>query len=52
MFDFNYRDVFFKSPDVFPVLQKDKRTKRTYMTVIIHLSIRIMRYIADFYYVK
>ena len=52
MFDFNHWDVFFKSSDVFPTLQKDKRTKRTYMTVIIHLSIRIMRYIADLYYVK
>ena len=52
MFDFNYWDVFFKSPDVFPVLQKDKRTKRTYMTVIINHSIRIMRNIAEFYYVK
>ena len=52
MFDFNYWDVFFKSPNVFPVLQKDKRTKRTYMIVFIHLSIRTMRYIADLYYVK
>ena len=52
MFDFNYWDVFFKSPDVFPVLKKDKRTKRTYMIVFIHLTIRTMRYIADLYYVK
>lgn len=46
-------EMFFSNlPMFFRTLQKDKRTKRTYMTVIIHLSIRIMRYIADFYYVK
>ena len=52
MFDFNHWDVFFKSSDVFPTLQKDKRTKRIYMIVFIHLTIRTMRYIADLYNVK
>ena len=52
MFDFNHWDVFFKSSDVFPTLQKDKRTKRIYMIVFIHLTIRTMRYIADLYYIK
>ena len=46
-------EMFFSNlPMFFRALQKDKRTKRTYMTVFIHLSIRIMRYIADLYYVK
>ena len=46
-------EMFFSNlPMFFRTLQKDKRTKRTYMIVFIHLSIRIMRYIADLYYVK
>ena len=44
--------VFSNFPMFSESLQKDKRTKRTYMIVFIHLSIRIMRYIADLYYVK
>lgn len=51
MIEFDYWDVYFNSPNDFSSLQKDKRTKRPYVTINLATLYLNYMYLADYKFV-
>lgn len=51
MIEFDYWDVYFNSPNDFSSLQKDKRTKRPYVTINLATLYLNYIYLADYKFV-